>query len=331
MEASKTLGRHIPLHFPRPAFISHKPHLPKHSSRKTISPLLASHRPPPSSASSNSLTSFPSLLKPALVSLTAAAAVFFSRHSLTCLAIAVQPPPSSQSETLPSSDESSEQLLEENLASVPDDVVSLRALIEVKVKQQKLPEAIAVVDRLILLEPSDPELHLLRAHLYTYNGETEMAKQGFEEILKVNPFLAEAYHGLVMAASRSRDSNELGGLVVRVEEVMERCEEEEKKVELMDLKLLLAQIRIIEGQFQEALEIYHEMVKEEPRDFRPYLCQGIVYTLMKNVDEADKSFKQYRKLVPKNHPYAQLFASNLSGLHAAIKKGATENVGSLQS
>ncbi|KAK8951089.1 hypothetical protein KSP39_PZI004377 [Platanthera zijinensis] len=122
---SKTLGRPIafrlPIHFPRSSSISPKPHLPKHSSRKTLSPLLSSRRPPPPPPPAS-----PSLLKPALVSLAAAAAVIISRHSITSLAVAVQPPPSAQSETLPSPDESS-------------DVVSLRALIEVKVKQQKLP------------------------------------------------------------------------------------------------------------------------------------------------------------------------------------------------
>lgn len=28
-----------------------------------------------------------------------------------------------------------------------------------------------------------------------------------------------------------------------------------------------------QGQFEEALKIFQEMVKDNPRDFRPYLCQ----------------------------------------------------------
>ncbi|KAG0464717.1 hypothetical protein HPP92_018881 [Vanilla planifolia] len=88
---------------------------------------------------------------------------------------------------------------------------------------------------------------------------------------------------------------------------------------------------MIEGNYQEALKVYEEMVKEEPRDFRPYLCQGIVYVLMKKMDEAGKNFKQYRKLVPKNHPYAQLFENSLSGLSASLRmNSASEEVGSVK-
>lgn len=135
-----------------------------------------------------------------------------------------------------------------------------------------------------------------------------------------------------MAASHSRDMKELDGIVERVEIVMHRCKKENRRKELRDLELLVAQVWIIEGKYEEALKLYREMVKEEPRDFRPYLCQGIVYTLMRKMDEADKNFKQYRKLVPKNHPYAQLFEKSLSGINASVKKKDDNvKVSSLQS
>lgn len=135
-----------------------------------------------------------------------------------------------------------------------------------------------------------------------------------------------------MAASHSQDMKDLDRIVERVEGVMQRCKKENKMKELRDLKLLVAQVWIIEGKYEEALKMYQEMVNEEPRDFRPYLCQGIVYTLMRKMDEADKNFKQYRKLVPKNHPYAQLFEKNLTGINAAVKKKDDNvKVSSLQS
>ncbi|KAJ6881575.1 hypothetical protein NC651_028235 [Populus alba x Populus x berolinensis] len=36
-------------------------------------------------------------------------------------------------------------------------------------------------------------------------------------------------------------------------------------------------------------------------DFRSYLCQGIICTLLRNKDEAEKKSEQFEKLVPKNH------------------------------
>ncbi|KAG2335002.1 hypothetical protein Bca52824_006182 [Brassica carinata] len=67
----------------------------------------------------------------------------------------------------------------------------------------------------------------------------------------------------------------------------------------------------MEGNPSEALRVYQELVKDEPRDFRPYLCQGLIYTLLKKKDEAEKQFEQFRRLVPENHPYKEYFDSNM--------------------
>ncbi|ONK61885.1 uncharacterized protein A4U43_C08F34580 [Asparagus officinalis] len=182
---------------------------------------------------------------------------------------------------------------------------------ELKVRSRKLPEAITIADRLIELEPGENDIPILKAHLQSYNGETESAKLGFEEILSKNPYLVEAYHGLITMVSQSGADGELNEILKRVEDAMAMCKKEQRKAELKDFKLLIAQVRVIEGKYAEALEIYEELVKEEPRDFRPYLCQGIIYTLMRKKDEAAKQFEKYRKLVPKGHPYAQFFDNNM--------------------
>nr|CAD1841994.1 unnamed protein product [Ananas comosus var. bracteatus] len=94
--------------------------------------------------------------------------------------------PSSSSSSSSSSSESSalvdpekERLLEERLASHPDDADALRALMELKIKAGKLPDAIAIVDRLIILDLSDADLPLLKYHLYCSNGDAAVARRGF--------------------------------------------------------------------------------------------------------------------------------------------------------
>ncbi|KAJ6814475.1 protein SLOW GREEN 1, chloroplastic-like [Iris pallida] len=272
-----------------------------------ISTIRASRNPNPAQ------TLISSVAKPALVALTAAAAFLISRHPKPSLAAAVaSTPPPAQSEFL--SDEQAERSLQSQLRSNPNDVTALRSLMELKVKSKKLPEAIAVADRLISLEPGENDLLILKAHLQTYSGELEAAKAGFEDILAKDPLVVEAYHGLVMMASQSGADSELEGILKRVETAMETCRKENRKAELKDFNLLVAQVRVIEGRYAEALKIYEDLVREEPRDFRPYLCQGIIYTLMKKKDEAERHFEKYRKLVPKEHPYAQFFDHNMNAM-----------------
>ena len=227
------------------------------------------------------------------------------------------------------SDEEKERTVEEYVESHPDDVEGLKYLMEVKIKNRKLQEAVGIIERLIQLEPDDKEWPLLKAHLYSYSGDSEMAKLGFEEILSANPLTVEAYHGLVMAVSQSDTSDEeLNQVLKRIEGAMEKCKKEKKKEDLRDFKLLVAQIRVIEGNYDAALKVYQELVKEEPRDFRPYLCQGIIYTLLRKKDEAEKQFGKYRRLVPKGHPYARYFDDNMFATRVFSQMAENQRSGS---
>lgn len=221
-------------------------------------------------------------------------------------------------------DEEREKFLEEHLHSNPYDVDAHKNLMEIKIKSRKIPEAIEIIDKLMELEPEEVEWPMMRAHLYAHHGEFQLAKNGFNELLKKDPFCVEAYHGLVTVASQEESSEDLGIIERRVEEAMRLCKKENKKSDLRDFKLLLAQIRVLEGRYDEALKVYQELVKEEPRDFRPYLCQGIIYTLLRKNGEAEKNFEKYRRLVPKGHPYASYFDDNMIATKIFAQKAENE-------
>lgn len=222
--------------------------------------------------------------------------------------------------------EEEERSLEEHLSSHPDDVTALRSLMEVRIKSRKLPEAIELIDRLIELEPEEKEWPILRANIFSHSGDSESAKTAFEEIISKDPLRVEAYHGLAMAYSDSGDG--LKAVEERIQEAMAKCKKERKNgKDLRDFKLLVAQIRVLEGRHEEALKLYQELVKEEPRDFRPYLCQGIIYTLLKKGGEAEKQFEKFRRLVPRNHPYREYFMDNMVATKLFAEKAQREMAG----
>ncbi|XP_020574407.1 protein SLOW GREEN 1, chloroplastic-like [Phalaenopsis equestris] len=297
------------------------PSLPLNPSSKTLISLRPSHKPllsircshKPPQAVHKTVTPIP--LSTFLAAAATSAALLFVRFRFPSRAIAaiVSPVPAASAESLDSdqdlSDEEKERKLEEHLDSHPDDGRSLRALMELKVQAGKFQDAIAAVDRLIQLEPGENELLLLKAHIQSYSGDAEAARQGFEDLLVGDPLLVEAYHGLVMA-QREVDG-ELNEILKRVETALETCKRLKRKEDVRDFKLLIAQIKVIEDKYEEALKIYQELVREEPRDFRPYLCQGIIYTLLRKKEEAEKHFEKYRRLVPREHPYSRYFDDNM--------------------
>ncbi|KAG5223616.1 protein SLOW GREEN [Salix suchowensis] len=296
-----------------------------HSLQRPLNPSLNPHRPfpspvislsfqipPPSSSSIKLSTSIrasssgritplnqtlTTIIKTTSIALSAAAVLFFTRfNSKPAIASPVAVSSSTVDPTKESSKENvsfeeQERALQDHLAQNPSDVEALRSLMEVRIKSKKLLEAIEVVDRLIELEPNEDEWSLLKSQIYTYSGDFESAKDGFEAILQKDPLRVEAYHGLIMASSESGGSLEV---------VLKRIEEE-KNSDLRDFKLLIAQVRVMEEKYFDALKVYDE----------PYLCQGIIYTLLKKKDEAQKKFEQFKKLVPKNHPYREYLIDNM--------------------
>ncbi|XVE61813.1 hypothetical protein DITRI_Ditri06bG0069400 [Diplodiscus trichospermus] len=267
------------------------------------------------------------LLKSTCITITAAAALFFTRFHLKPALAAPTAAPTVESTSTETniSLEDQEKTIEEHLIQYPNDVEALRSLMEVRIKSKKLQQAIEVIDRLIELEPADPEWPMLKAQIHSYGGDFELAKNDFEEILAKDPVRVEAFHGLVMAYSES--GQKLKDLEKRIEGAMEQCKKEKKNKDFRDFKLLIAQIRVIEGNHSEALKVYERLVKEEPRDFRPYLCMGIIYSLLKKKDEAEKQFEKFRRLVPKNHPFREYFVDNMVATKLFAEKAERQGAG----
>uniref|UniRef100_A0A0V0IC57 Putative ovule protein n=1 Tax=Solanum chacoense TaxID=4108 RepID=A0A0V0IC57_SOLCH len=274
-----------------------------------------------------------SFVKPTLIATITATTLLFARYFVfpkPALSNQAFTPSAMETDVVRDaiSDEERERTIEEHLVTHPDDVEALRILMEIRIKNKKMLDAISIIDRLIELEPNETEWPLLKSHLYVNSGEIELAKVGFNEILKKDPFRVEAYHGLVMAASQDESIEELAEIEKKVEEGIKLCKKEKKKSDLRDFKLLLAQIRVIEGKYEDALKVYQELIKEEPRDFRPYLCQGIIYTLLRKNNEAEKCFEKYRRLVPQGHPYARYFDENMIATKVFAQRAENERASS---
>uniref|UniRef100_A0A2N9HRC5 Uncharacterized protein n=1 Tax=Fagus sylvatica TaxID=28930 RepID=A0A2N9HRC5_FAGSY len=308
---SKLNYRHQPLHlslnhqrpsFPRPIsslsfrtpslFPSSQSSPFKSSSIKASSSGTPLHHQPQNPKPQLSQTLIP-ILKATCATLAAAAALFFIQyHHKPSIAATTAPPPTVESTDTASS-------IEEQLSQDPDDTEALKSLMELRIKARKFKEAIE-----------------------------ELARKEFEEILEKDPLRVEAFHGLVMVSSEQSDENSLKDVSIRVEEAMEKCDKLGRKSDVRDFKLLVAQINVVEGYYLEALKVYQELVKEEPRDFRPYLCQGILYTLLKKKDEAEKQFDKFRRLVPKNHPYKEYFDDNMFATKLLAQRVERERRGS---
>ncbi|XP_038880966.1 protein SLOW GREEN 1, chloroplastic [Benincasa hispida] len=196
-------------------------------------------------------------------------------------------------------EDSEEEMRERILEHDPSNIDTLKAVLYGKMRSGKTEEAIKYVKRLIDLEPDEVEWRLLLALYYETFGQLDTAKTLFMEILEKKPLLVRALHGLALVMHKN---NEGESVFEMLNKALAIARDEKKLTEQRSIGILIAQMHVVKGELEEGLKKFQDLVDENPRDFRPYLCQGIIYSLLDKKKEAAEQFEAYRALVPDEFP-----------------------------
>lgn len=234
----------------------------------------------------------------AIVFAAATAAVFSKFQNYPAIAEPItQTTPESETilETTETTKES-ETILPEFLESNSEAISAMKTLLEEKLEAGEDEESLKILKKLVSAQPDNIDWKFLMARLLNEMGEIEPARVALEEILTQNPLSFEALfeNALLM------DSCGEGELVIkRLEKALEIAENENKEKEARDVRLIIAQVQFLQKNVDEALKSYDELLSEDPSDFRPYFCKGMIYSLIDKNDEAKVQFAKYRELSPK--------------------------------
>ncbi|XP_071722781.1 protein SLOW GREEN 1, chloroplastic-like [Rutidosis leptorrhynchoides] len=149
--------------------------------------------------------------------------------------------------------------------------------------------AMKPLKRFFSMPPDAPEWKNVMARLLNV-GQTELARQLYEEMLSLKPFSVESWSD----TDFTFDQVAKAGVMRRLEEALTLVNEEENKVkEARDVRLIMAHVRFLRKNVEEALESYRQLEIEDPSDIRTYYCQGIIYTLFDREEEAKEIFVKY--------------------------------------
>ncbi|CAM8952075.1 unnamed protein product [Rhodiola kirilowii] len=188
-----------------------------------------------------------------------------------------------------------ERFLEKN----PKDVDALKIVVYEKMRKGKNSEAVKYLERLIELERDEVEWRLLQALCYEMMGHYATAKRLFEDVLKERPLLVRALHGLAMVMHKN---NEAPAVFEMLDNALQLARREKRVTEMRNIGILIAQMHVVKGELEEGLVKFQSLIDENPRDFRPYLCQGIILSLLDRKEEAEQQFDTYHSLVPEEFP-----------------------------
>ncbi|XP_059649829.1 protein SLOW GREEN 1, chloroplastic [Cornus florida] len=199
--------------------------------------------------------------------------------------------------------------LSEFLDSNSKVIDALKSLLQEKLEAGEDEEALKTLEKLVSAQPDQTEWKFLKARLLNEMGETQEARNVFEEILKLTPLSFEALFENALLMDRCGEG---GAVIGRLEEALRIAEDGNKVKEARDVRLIMAQIQFLQKNVDEALRSYQELSKEDPNDFRPYFCQGMIYSLLDRNKEAREQFAKYRELSPKKFEVEGYLRSPLS-------------------
>ncbi|XP_021748803.1 protein SLOW GREEN 1, chloroplastic-like [Chenopodium quinoa] len=188
-------------------------------------------------------------------------------------------------------------------------VDNLWSLLQKKLEIGEDEEALKILGKLVEAQPYETEWKFLRARLLSEMGKTQEARDEFEDILALNPLSFEALfeNALLMDRCGERDT-----VIARLEKALSIAMDESKAKEARDVRLIIAQIQFLQKNVDEALKSYDELIKEDSKDFRPYFCKGMIYSLLDRNTEAREQFAKYRELSPKKYEVEGYLRSPLS-------------------
>ncbi|XP_061342450.1 protein SLOW GREEN 1, chloroplastic [Gastrolobium bilobum] len=199
--------------------------------------------------------------------------------------------------------------LSEFLETKDEAVEALKSLLQQKLELGEDEEALKILKRLVSAQPEVTDWKFLTARLMNEIGDVESARNLYEEILTANPLSFEALFENALVMDRCGEGE---AVIKRLEEALRVAEEDKKEKEARDVRLIMAQIQFLQKNVDEALGIYQQLTKEDPKDFRPYFCRGMIYSLLDKNDEAKEQFAKYRELSPKKFEVDGYLRSPLS-------------------
>ncbi|MFS7983361.1 putative tetratricopeptide-like helical domain superfamily [Helianthus anomalus] len=216
----------------------------------------------------------------------AAAAAVISKFQ-QCPAIAE---PLTQTATTTISESESESEISEFLESNSEAIDAMKTLLEKKLETGEDQESLKILKKLVLAQPENGDWKFLMERLLNEMGENETGREDLEQILTRKDFEALFENAVLM------DKCGEGEAVIKR---LEKEVEEKNEKEARDARLIIAQVEFLKKNVDEALKRYDELVSEDPDDFRPYFCKGMIYSLIDKSDEAKVEFAKYRELSPK--------------------------------
>jgi len=184
----------------------------------------------------------------------------------------------------------------------PDNINALQGLLENRLRQSNLKEAIAPLERLSQLIPEQIEYTLLLAQTKQQLQDYEGASNIYRNLLASNPLDIRTLKGISdLFILQKRDAEAIQTVqnaITQAIKIRGADPNEENSANVTSVQLLLGEIYLQQNRVEEAIALYDNTSQMSPDDFRPILAKAIVLNKQGKPQAAEPLFQQALLLAP---------------------------------
>ncbi len=171
-------------------------------------------------------------------------------------------------------------LLEVDPAGFENAVLELANVLQ---KDAKVPLLYDVLGALSLQHPNQAELYFMQSLLAMQMKDKKLAEKNIQQALKLKPDWDKA---MIFQAQIAAFSGDLNTAVSLLKAASNKYPDNNK------IKKLLAQVLIKAEEYQQAGEVYQNMIAVDPKDYESQFALGLIYLQLDQVDQAEDVFKK---------------------------------------
>ena len=186
----------------------------------------------------------------------------------------------------------------------PENQTALRALLEIRLQLLRLGEGdikgvITPLEKLSKLNPEESRYAVLLAQAKQQTGDNEGAAQAYRSILETKPGDLPALQGMVaLLLEQKRPEAAIGLLEESLGKADKANKIEPNSVDTTAVKVLLGNVYAKQKRYAQALSTYDNLIKTDPKDFRPVLAKAMVLKDQGKLEEAQPLFEKAASIAP---------------------------------
>ncbi|BAY17093.1 TPR repeat-containing protein [Anabaenopsis circularis NIES-21] len=186
----------------------------------------------------------------------------------------------------------------------PENQTALKGLLQARLQLLSLNQGdvqgvIAPLEKLAKLNPERSEYGVLLAQAKQQIGDKEGAAQAYRTILDTKPGDLKALQGMVaLLIDQQRPEAAIGLLQETLNNATQANNIQPGSVNVIAVQVLLGNVYAAQKRFPQAVNVYDQAIKKDPKDFRPVLAKAMLLKEQGKTSEAKPLFDSAVNLAP---------------------------------